>query len=182
MSIQGKQIYLRAMEPEDMELYRDMINDEEISRMVVGWSLPVSKKEQMDWYDRAVSSVDKRLTVCMKEDDAAVGMVTLTSIDLVNRTAFHGIKLHPNCPKGRGVGTDAVMTLMGYAFEQLNLNRLEGEWFPYNVASKRLYEKCGWQQEGIKRRAVFRDGEYHDLAIAGILREDYITAKERLGW
>ena len=50
MSIMGKKIYLRAMELEDMEMYRDMINDEEVSRMVVGWSFPVSKKEQLDWY------------------------------------------------------------------------------------------------------------------------------------
>lgn len=182
MSINGKKIYLRAMEPEDMEMYRDMINDEDVSRMVVGWSFPVSRKEQSDWYNRAVGDINKRFTICMKEDDKPVGMVTLTNIDLVNRTAFHGIKLHPSCPKGQGVGTDAVMTLMEYAFNQLNLNRMETERFLYNDASKHLYEKCGWREEGIKRQAVYRNGEYHDLAVCGILKEDYIAAKERLGW
>ena len=182
MSINGKKIYLRAMEPEDMEMYRDMINDEDVSRMVVGWSFPVSRKEQSDWYNRAVGDINKRFTICMKEDDKPVGMVTLTNIDLVNRTAFHGIKLHPSCPKGQGVGTDAVMTLMEYAFNQLNQNRLDGEWFLYNKASKHLYEKCGWREEGIKRKAIYRNGEYHDLAVCGILREDFIAAKERLGW
>ena len=96
MSIMGKKIYLRAMELEDMEMYRDMINDEEVSRMVVGWSFPVSKKEQLDWYNCVVSDVNKRFTVCRKENNQAVGMVTLTNIDLVNRSAFHGIKLHPS--------------------------------------------------------------------------------------
>lgn len=182
MSIKGKQIYLRAMEPEDMEMYREMINDSEVSRTVVGWSFPVSRKEQMDWYNRVVSDVNKRFTICMLEDDKPVGMVTLTDIDLVNRSAFHGIKLHPACPKGKGVGTDAVMTLMEYAFNQLNLNRLDGEWFLYNKASKQLYEKCGWHEEGIKKQAVFRNGEYHDLAICGVLKEDYLAAKKRLQW
>ena len=74
MGIMGKQIYLRAMEPEDMEMCRDMINDEDISRMVVGWSFPISKKEQMDWYNRAVLDVNKRFTICMKEDDKPVGI------------------------------------------------------------------------------------------------------------
>ena len=182
MAIEGKQIYLRAMEPEDMEMCRDMINDKEVSRMVVGWSFPVSKQEQMDWYNRVVASTNKRFTVCMKDNNEPVGIVTLTNIDLVNRSAFHGIKLHPSCPKGRGVGTDAVMTLMEYAFNQINLNRLDGEWLLYNTASKRLYEKCGWREEGIKKQAIYRDGEYHDLAIAGVLKEDYLKAKEQLGW
>ena len=169
MSIMGKQIYLRAMEPEDMEMCRDMINDEEVSRMVVGWSFPVSDR-------------NKRFTICMKDTDQPVGIVTLTDIDLVNRSAFHGIKLHPSCPKGKGVGTDAVMTLMEYAFNQINLNRLDGEWFLYNTASKRLYEKCGWYEEGIKKKAIYRNGEYHDLAICGILKEEYLEAKKRLGY
>ena len=182
MSIMGKKIYLRAMELEDMEMYRDMINDEEVSRMVVGWSFPVSKKEQLDWYNCVVSDVNKRFTVCRKENNQAVGMVTLTNIDLVNRSAFHGIKLHPSCPKRTGVGTDAVMTLMEYAFNHINLNRLDGKWLLYNIASKKLYEKCGWHEEGIKRQAIFRNGEYHDLAISGILKEEYLAAKERLGW
>ncbi len=182
MSIKGEKIYLRAMEPEDMEMYRDMINDEDVSRMVVGWSFPVSKKEQMDWYERAVTDENKRFTICMLDDDKPVGMVTLTDIDLVNRSAVHGIKLHPSCPKGKGVGTDAVMTLMEYAFNQLNLNRLDGEWLLYNVASKGLYEKCGWHEEGVKKQAIFRDGKYHDLAITGIIKEEFLKTKERLGW
>lgn len=180
MAIIGKKIYLRAMEPEDMEMFRDMINDPEVSRMVVGWSFPVSRKEQMDWYNRSVSDVNKRFTICLRNNNKAVGMVTLTNIDLVNRSAFHGIKLHPTCPKGEGIGTDAVMTLMEYAFNQLNLNRLDGEWFLFNKASKRMYEKCGWCEEGIKKQAVYRDGKYHDLAICGILKEEYLVVKHRL--
>lgn len=182
MSIIGKKIYLRAMEPEDMEMYRDMINDEEVSRMVVGWSFLVSKKEQMDWYNRVVGDFNKRFTICMKENNKPVGMVTLTNIDFVNRSAFHGIKLHTSCPKRKGIGTDSVMTLMEYAFNQLNLNRLDSEWFLYNTASKRLYEKCGWHEEGIKKQAVYRDGQYHDLAISGILKDEYLVIKEQLGW
>ncbi len=181
MAIMGKTVYLRAMEPEDMEMLRDMINDPDISRMVIGWSFPVSKREQMNWYDRVASDANKRFIVCLQENNQAVGMVTLTNIDLVNRSAFHGIKLHPSCPKGKGIGTDAVMTLMEYAFNQINLHRLDGEWFLYNTASKRLYEKCGWHEEGIKKKAVYRDGQYHDLAICGILKEEYIEAKKRLG-
>lgn len=181
--IDGKMIYLRAMEPEDMECYRDMINDPDISKNVVGWSYPVSKREQMQWYERAVGDKHNlRFTIVLKENDLPVGMVNLVSIDWQNRSAKHGIKLHPACPKGKGIATDAVMTLMGYAFEEMGLHRVETTRIEYNEASRKLYEKCGWKVEGVKREAVYRGGKYHDLVVISALKEDYLKAKERLGW
>lgn len=181
--IEGKCIFLRAMEPEDMDCYWDMLNDPGVSDKVVGWSFPISKHEQMEWYERAI--VDKRnmrFTIALKESKQAVGMVTLSAIDWQNQSATHGIKLHSTCPKGKGIGTDAVMTLMKFAFDEVNLHRLDGSWIDYNTASKKLYEKCGWNVEGTKKEAVYRNGKYHDLQIAGITKDEYIAIKERLGW
>jgi len=181
--IEGKNIYLRAMEPHDMDCYWEMLNNPSISSNVVGWSFPVSKHEQLQWYERTITDKkNMRFTVVLKESDKAVGMVTLSSIDWQNRSATHGIKLHPSCPKGKGIGTDAVMTLMKYAFEEVNLHRLDGSWIDYNTASINLYTKCGWVVEGVKKEAIFRDGEYHDLKITGITKDEYLVAKERLGW
>lgn len=183
MNIIGKKIYLRAMELSDMDCYMDMINDPSVSNNVVGWSFPVSKQEQNNWYDQAIKDKkNKRFTIVMKNSNEAVGMVTLSGIDWQNRSAIHGIKLHPSCPKGQGIATDAIMTLMQFAFEEVNLNRLDGSWITYNTASKKLYEKCGWHEEGIKKQAIYRNGGYHDLAFCGILRSEYYEAKKRLGW
>ena len=77
--------------------------------------------------------------------------------------------------KGKGVGTDAVMTLMKFAFEELNLNRLDGSWMEDNIASEKLYLKCGWKVEGIKENAIFRNGKYHNLKITGITQQDYFN-------
>ena len=178
MNIEGKKVYLRAMELEDMPVYMEMMNNKDVSHNVVGWSFPVSQFEQQKWYENAISSSDKRFSIVIKESDQCVGMITLTDIDWVNRSAFHGIKLHPNCPKRLGIATDAIMALMEYAFCELNLNRLDGGWLDYNKASEQLYEKCGWSKEGIKRNAIYRNGKYHDLVIAGILKEDYLCAKD----
>ena len=183
MSLIGKKIYLREMELEDMECYREMINDSAIAHNVVGWSFPVSKMEQKNWYEKNI--LDKknlRFSVVLKASDQTVGMVTLSKIDWQNRSATHGIKLHPSCPKGQGIGTDAVMTLMKYAFDEVNLNRLDGGRIEYNLSSKMLYEKCGWSDEGVKKKAIYRDGEYHDFIIMGILKEDYQKVKAKLGY
>lgn len=179
----GKNIYLRAMEPEDMEMFRDMTNDPETEWFIGGWSFPVSKVEQDNWYKKSV--IDKnnlRFTVVLKESDLAVGMVNLVNIDWKNRSAYHGIKLSPSTPKGHGIGTDAVMAIMKYAFEELQLNRLDGAWTEFNQASLLLYKKCGWSVEGTKKREVFKRGKFYDRFFGGILVEDYFETKKRLNW
>ena len=181
--IEGKNIYLRIMELEDMDCYREMINTPEIADKVVGWGFPVSKEAQIEWYKRAINDDrNKRFTIILKKNMEPVGMVTLSGIDWHNRSATHGIKLHPSCLKGKGTGTDAVMTLMKYAFEEVNLNRLDGSWMEDNIPSEKLYLKCGWVVEGIKKNAIFRNGEYHNLKITGIQKDAYYAVKEKLGW
>lgn len=183
MAINGKKIYLRPMELSDMGAYQTMLNDESISANVVGWSFPVSKEEQETWFHKAVfDQKNKRFSIVLKETNELVGMLTLSSIDWHNRSATHGIKLLPTCPKGQGIGTDAVITLMKYAFEEVNLNRLDGSWIEYNVPSKKLYEKCGWYEEGTKKEAIYRNGKYHDLKIAGITKREFLELKEKNNW
>ena len=113
-------------------------------------------------------------------DDGAVGIATLTSIDWKNRTATHGIKLANKEKRTKGIGTDTVMALMRYAFEELGLHRLDGSWFDENIASKSLYKKCGWKEEGVKRECVFKHGKWRNLTIVGALESDYNEAVERL--
>lgn len=183
MNVVGKKIYLRAMELEDMELFREMTNDPSMERKIVGWSFPVSKMQQMKWYESSVSNKSGiRLSIVHKDNDKLLGMLNLVNIDWKNGTAYHGIRLSNHTPKKEGLGTDAVMTLMKYAFEELRLHRLEGGWIADNIASKRLYQKCGWKAEGLSREAVFCEGKYYDFISAGILENDYYEIKKKLGY
>lgn len=53
-------------------------------------------------------------------------MATLRDIDWKNRKAHHGMKLANKERRGKGIGTDTVMAIMRYAFDELGLNRLDG--------------------------------------------------------
>ena len=139
MDIYFGKIKLRALEPEDMEALRATVNDPEMEKMVVGWSFPVSKRQQMSWYERVIGNpTNHRFAV--EYEGKFVGISTLTDIDWKNRSAFHGIKLTQDAPKGKGIGFDAVVAVMKYAFEELQLNRLYGGILEYNIASKKLYD------------------------------------------
>lgn len=176
MNIYGKNVFLRAMEPEDMELLRKTVNDPEMERLVGGWSFPVSKHTQLQWYERVVNDKQNlRLIIETIETGEAIGMANLVNIDWKNRSAFHGIKLFETAPKRCGYATDAVNALMKYAFEELQLMRLDGSWIESNTASLALYRKCGWKVEGRKEKAIYQDGEYHTLLLGGILAETYFS-------
>lgn len=174
MNIKGRIVTLRAIEKHDMELLKEMINDKEIEKLVVGWAFPVSSYQQNLWFDSNINDNTNLRFMIETPEDGTVGMATLTNIDWKNRNASHGIKLANRKNRAKGIGTDAVMALMRYAFDELQLNRLDGSILNYNEASKGLYcKKCGWSIEGTYRKYIFKQGEYHDLLIVGILNEDY---------
>ena len=177
MNILGQKVVLRALEEADMPYLLDMINDPEMEYMVVGWSFPNSSNQQKAWFER-VDGDNKNLRFAIEYEGHFVGVSTLVKIDWKNRSADHGIKLHQAAPKGVGIGTDAVYATMKYAFEELQLNRLYGSILDYNVASQKLYAKCGWKAEGLFRQSIFKRNEFHDEIPMAILKEDYFTWKQ----
>lgn len=65
------------------------------------------------------------------------------------------------------------MTLMRYAFNELRLNRINVGVLEYNAASLRVCEKVGFKVEGVKRKAIYKGGKFHDLVMLGCLKSDY---------
>lgn len=180
MNIKGKIVTLRAMEIEDQELLRGMVNDPEIEKMVGGYSYPVSKEQQLNWFNSNDNDSNNLRLIIETEEDGAIGFANIVNIDWKNRSAFHGIKIANKKFRSRGIGTDTVMSVMKYAFEELQLNRLDGSIIEYNEASRKLYcDKCGWIVEGVKRKSSFKINEYHDELLVGILREEYFELLNR---
>ncbi|MBS5799859.1 MAG: GNAT family N-acetyltransferase [Clostridiales bacterium] len=178
MNIHGEKVILRAMEPEDMDLLLKGINDPEVERLTVGWSYPVSKAQQSKWYEKVVADTSNHRWIVQIKDGEAIGMCSLYSIDWKNRVAHTGMKIIDTSHRGKGYGVDAEKALEKFAFEELQLNRLEGSILPYNEASKALYlKKCGWAIEGTKRQAIYKEDTYHDLLIVSLLKEDYLKLK-----
>lgn len=179
MNITGNRVYLRAMEISDMELYRADINRPETEGAIVGWSYPVSSRQQELWFERASGDrANQRFTIVNMETDEPVGMISLVNIDMKNGVAYNGIRMFGDGNKGRGYGTDALLALMDYAFNQLRLNRLEADILESNKPSQGLYKKCGWEVEGLKREAVYKNGGFVNQLHLGILKADYEKIKD----
>ena len=76
----------------------------------------------------------------------------------------------------RGYMTEAVRLLLGHAFGELSLHRVEAACLPENEPSRRLLEKCGFRREGYARRYLRINGEWRDHLLYAILAEDWQTA------
>ncbi|MBQ7217743.1 MAG: GNAT family N-acetyltransferase [Synergistaceae bacterium] len=179
MNIHGRKIILRAPEKHDCSMIREMFNDPEIENLVIGWSFPLSEYSQEQWFSSHYNDTNNFRFVIEIPGGEALGIATLTNIDWKNRNAAHGIKLLSRENRGKGIGTDTVMAIMRYAFDELNLHRLDGSWFATNTPSINLYKKCGWREEGIRRSCVFKRGEYRDIVTVGILASEYRELAEK---
>lgn len=177
MNLHGDKVVLRALELEDMPYLRDMINDPYIEKMVVGWSFPVSEKQQIDWYNRTLcDNANQRFAIVY--ENRFSGVSTLTNLDWKNRSANYGIKLCSSAPKGIGIATETLLITMKYAFEELQLNRLYCSILNYNIPSQKLFKKCGWKIEGVYRQGVFKNNAYHDQVAMAILKDEYFKSIE----
>lgn len=74
---------------------------------------------------------------------------------------------------GRGIIPEALVGVFGFAFEQVDLHRLEINIIPRNTRSLRVVEKLGLRQEGIAERLIEIDGVWEDHARFAITAEEW---------
>jgi RimJ/RimL family protein N-acetyltransferase len=102
-----------------------------------------------------------------------LGFVSWRKIDVTAGSYFWnmGIMLLP-AARGRGVGTRAHQLLVRYLFAHTPVPRIEADTDKDNIAEQRALEKAGFTQEGLMRSVVFRDGQWRDAYLYGIVRDD----------
>lgn len=171
----NRKVYLRAFEPDDYKISIRWRNDNEIWSMLGGRKYFVSEAYEQKWVNDVIhNNKDVRLAVCDKETDKYIGNVYLTDIDYVNRTAVSHVLIGDHDYWGRGMATDAYVLLLDYAFNELNLNRIEALVLETNIGSLKLHKKCGYTEEGIKRSSVFKNGKYQNQIIMALLKDEYM--------
>lgn len=172
--IVGKQTRLRAIEREDIPIFVRWLNDPEV-RQYLEMYLPMSVAEEEQWFEAYLKDDTSRIFGIETEEGRLIGNIGLHNLDWKNRKALLGIVIAEREYWGRGYGTDAVTTLLDFAFNEMNLHRVSLSVFEFNERAVRCYEKCGFRHEGRAKEALFRDGSYHDHFLMAILREEFIS-------
>jgi RimJ/RimL family protein N-acetyltransferase len=172
----GKQIMLRDYRQEDLPAIRDWVNDRQTIRYLSSrfW-MPQSITDTSDFLSHAMSAGTNGayFIIAQRESEAYLGQIDLFSINWRLRSAEMGMVIAREKNRGQGVGVEAILLLLEYAFAILGLNRVELEVAAENTRALRCYQKAGFQQEGVKRKAFMVDGQYADLVMMSVLADEW---------
>jgi RimJ/RimL family protein N-acetyltransferase len=105
-------------------------------------------------------------------DGELVGHLMLYGSDPKDRCGTVSIMIGPPFQR-HGFGHDALDILIRYAFTELGLHRLELSVNAFNTAGLLLYRKLGFVEEGRRRSAIYRDAEWHDHVLLGLLATEW---------
>lgn len=156
LNLKGKQVYLRALEPTDLEFLYQLENDTSIWE-ISGTLKPYSKKVLKLYLDNAHRDIYevKQLRLCIcNSGDTCIGLIDLFDFDPKHGRAGMGIVISNPKDRNKGVGAEAIQLLCNYAFSTLNLHQLYANILEENKASIHLFEKMGFERVGIKKEWI----------------------------
>ncbi len=111
--------------------------------------------------------------IALRSDDKLIGTTTLYNLDFSNRRCELGYALGRQ-HWGNGYMQEALDATLGFAFDTLDMRRIEADVDPRNTASVRTLERLGFQREGLLRERWQVDGEIQDALFYGLLRGQWI--------
>lgn len=174
IKLRSEKVVLRALEREDCR--RIWQEDEPAEPLPAQPTTPGLSVEGADkWFEQIQAKQGKEqiyLGIFTPEGEL-LGDIQLANIDWRNRTATLGYGITRAEYRGKGLATDAVLSLLRFAFRELDLYRVSADPAEYNAASRRVLEKCGFTQEGCARQAVYADGRRHNSLLYGLLRTEF---------
>ena len=156
-------VSIRIIEKNDAEVLMELNNDKTIRTFVVGNPKHVSLEEQLNWM-KSIENEKNTVRFMIDLDNKAVGTLIISDIDSVNRVANINIKIL-NEIQGKGVGTSSIQLGLKYCFETLNIDCVTAHVLSYNFSSLKLFEKCGFTNEGTLRSRVIKNGKRIDRNV-----------------
>lgn len=165
--IKSKKFILRPFRPGDEKSLVSNINNQKICRNLYRVPYPYALKDAKEWiaknlkWNKTKNAAEKHFVININGEVA--GAVGFSNI-VINHKAEIGYWLAEKY-WGQGVMTQAVKLATRYGFEDLKLVRIYAEVYPWNKASMRVLEKCGYKFEGVLRKGVKKSQKFIDCHL-----------------
>jgi [ribosomal protein S5]-alanine N-acetyltransferase len=179
--LRGDLVRLRPVQERDLDILYSSMNDLEHRGSFFPVGLLSESKFRRDFEKDGFWSPDEGMLLITDATDEIVGEIEFFRIThyLVGYELSYLIFGEEH--SGKGYATEAVVLLTEHLFARLRTNRLQLNIHPNNEASRRVATKAGYVLEGVMRGCWFHGGEYHDLEIWSILRDEFRVRKPKLG-
>jgi len=171
ITLTGNTIYLRALEPEDLEFIYAIENNEsvwEVSNTQTPYSRFLIRQYLENAHQDIYEAKQLRLAICLNSTFEAIGLIDLFDFDPKNNRAGVGIVISNKNNRNSGIGSEVLQLVINYAFNQLQLHQLYANIGSDNEVSLQLFTKFGFQKIGVKKdwikvNNVFKDEMLYQL-------------------
>lgn len=175
--LRGSTIFLRAMEPSDVDLMMIYENDPD-NWAVSGTVSPYSKYTIEQFYENATQDIftskQLRLAIEMNSESErhrgkTIGFVDLFDYDPLNRKAGVGILIGDYEERRKGYASEALDLFIQHCFNTLNIHQIYCHIESSNVGSLKLFERSGFKRCGLLEDWIMYDGKWHDVIMMQII-------------
>lgn len=169
-------VYIRPLIPSDaVELLslekrnRAFFENYSIAHPENYWTLDAQKELIEKWEQNTKKELEYRFGIFIIDEDLLIGTIGLFQVFRGPReSALMGYSLDKE-HNGKGYTTEATKLVVDYAFDILNLHRIEAGVMPDNTGSIRVLEKAGFHKEGIALKNVKINGSWEDHQMLAII-------------
>lgn len=172
---------LRPFTPDDTDAIFALLSNPHLLRY---WNEPTwSERAQAERFTAMCNEIEEEdirvhLAIERVADGAFIGWCFLEDWDPRHRRAAVGLCLDEKV-WGQGFASEVTATLVQWAFDTLNLNRIETDTDPRNIAAARALEKLGFVREGLLREDCIVNDEVCDSLMYGLLRREWKPLQSR---
>ena len=173
ITLQGEHIFLRALEPEDLDFIHEIENDEsiwEISNTITPYSKYLIK-QYLEHSHKDIYEVKQLRLIISSYDNDILGMIDVFDFNPKNRRAGIGILIKKETDRNKGYGQVALKLLIDYCFTHLDLHQLYCNISEDNIASISLFSKQGFEKIGLKKDWNIINGEFKNEYIFQLINK-----------
>ena len=174
----GERVRLTALRPEDAQTMARWYEDGEFARLFDARpAYPKTESELSKWMENTDRDRNAfALAIRLLYSDDMIGYVDIDGIEWTHRCGWLAIGIGNPAHRRKGYGSEALGLTLRWAFNELNLYRLQLSVFAYNEPALKLYEKLGFKREGAFREYLQRDGQRYDMILFGMLAREWEAA------
>jgi UDP-4-amino-4,6-dideoxy-N-acetyl-beta-L-altrosamine N-acetyltransferase len=167
-------ISLRDLEDADVDRLFQWRSEPEVDRWM--YSVPPTLDQHRQWFAAFVADPDRKGWIILREGKPC-GSLTLEGLTGAQRRAKWGWYIGDAEARGRGAGRAAQALGLDEAFGNYGLQKVWSEIRAENETALKAQAGAGFRREGYLRRHAYKHGQFRDVALMSILKEEWAARR-----
>ncbi len=176
--MKGPRVEMRPVMKSDVPSLTRWINDPEVRQFLKSY-LPMSDSDETAWVESLSSRKPTNICFMLVVKNIAIGTMGLHNISFKDGVATTGALIGEKEYWGKGYGSEAKMLLLDYAFNTLNLRKICSNVIAFNTRSHKYSLRCGYHEEGRRKRQHFQNGRYWDEIQLAVFKRNWLPYWKR---